>query len=478
MSATPISGTDFYRYDGGDYTKMSGIASSSDGRIIYVSINGGFEGIMRSVDSGATWISVYQVQGFTSIACSSDGSIVYAVILGTGLFKSTDTGINWNPVTFLPDNTLPGGSANPESPAGGVFFGYDLTNIFQVACDSTGTKLIMTTNAAASIYQSTDGGSTWSFIYVIPGYSTTPTGPTNIAINANGSILYAALNNTTNKNIIVSKDSGVTWTTINMGISGPFRSLGSNSYGDFLFALDSNSNLYVFYPTHTDDALLIASSEGYSLGVYNNGNNLIVAQNVYETITGGAVVLYSITNKYSPGGVPCFKSDSKILCLKEGSEVYVNVQDIRKGDLVKTLKNGYVAVNMIGKRDIYHNVSKERNKEQLYKCSQTEYPEVFEPLILTGCHSILVDEFINEEQKEKVIEVNGKIYVTDNKYRLPACADHRASVYEIAGTYTIYHLALENDDSRMNYGIYANGLLVETCSKRYLKELSNMSLIE
>ena len=29
-----------------------------------------------------------------------------------------------------------------------------------------------------------------------------------------------------------------------------------------------------------------------------------------------------------------------------------------------------------------------------------------------------------------------------------------------------------------NYGIWANGLLVETCSKRYLKELSGMALIE
>jgi hypothetical protein len=77
-----------------------------------------------------------------------------------------------------------------------------------------------------------------------------------------------------------------------------------------------------------------------------------------------------------------------------------------------------------------------------------------------------------------VIVVNGLIYVTDGKYRLPACADPRASVYEIQGTYTIYHLALENDNYYMNYGIYANGLLVETCSKRYLKELANMTLIE
>jgi hypothetical protein len=30
----------------------------------------------------------------------------------------------------------------------------------------------------------------------------------------------------------------------------------------------------------------------------------------------------------------------------------------------------------------------------------------------------------------------------------------------------------------MNYGIYANGVIAETTSQRYLKELSNMTLIE
>jgi len=37
---------------------------------------------------------------------------------------------------------------------------------------------------------------------------------------------------------------------------------------------------------------------------------------------------------------------------------------------------------------------------------------------------------------------------------------------------------LENDNYYTNYGVYANGLLVETSSKRYLKELSEMTLIE
>ena len=170
---------------------------------------------------------------------------------------------------------------------------------------------------------------------------------------------------------------------------------------------------------------------------------------------------------------PCFKEGSKILTDKG----YKTIETLRKGDLVKTLKNGYKPIDMIGKRVIYNSSVKERIKEQLYKCSKDKYPELTEDLVITGCHSILVDKFNNQKQREKTIEVNGDAYVTDNKYRLPACVDDRASVYEVKGDFTIYHIALENADYYMNYGVYANGLLVETCSKRYLKELSNMELI-
>ena len=63
----------------------------------------------------------------------------------------------------------------------------------------------------------------------------------------------------------------------------------------------------------------------------------------------------------------------------------------------------------------------------------------------------------------------GRIFVTDGKYRLPACVDNRSSVYEKEGTYKIYHFALENENILINHGIWANGLLVETCSKKYMK---------
>jgi len=205
---------------------------------------------------------------------------------------------------------------------------------------------------------------------------------------------------------------------------------------------------------------------------------------IYDGKVGVGNIASSTSNGLSPGelqqltlyytNMACFKEDTKILTDKG----YIPIQDLRKGDLVKTLEHDYKAIDMVGKREIYHSASQTRIKDQLYKCSQSEYKEIFETLVITGCHSILVDKFISEEQKEKVIEVNGDTYVTDNKFRLPACADPRASVYETHGTYNIYHLSLDNDDYYMNYGIYANGLLVETCSKRNLKELSNMTLIE
>lgn len=169
----------------------------------------------------------------------------------------------------------------------------------------------------------------------------------------------------------------------------------------------------------------------------------------------------------------CFNKDTQILT----DNGYILIQNLRKGHLIKTLLHDYVPINMIGKRDIYHSNLQERIKDQLYKCSSQKYPEVFEDLIITGCHSLLVDDFTNEEQKEKVIEITSRICVTDGKYRLPVCVDERSSIYETAGTYTIYHLALENENYYGNYGIYANGLLVETCSQRYLKEYSNMTLI-
>ena len=51
-------------------------------------------------------------------------------------------------------------------------------------------------------------------------------------------------------------------------------------------------------------------------------------------------------------------------------------------------------------------------------------------------------------------------------------------MYEVEGRHTIWHFSLENDDYYMNYGVFANGLLVETTSNRMMEEHAGLNLIE
>ena len=176
--------------------------------------------------------------------------------------------------------------------------------------------------------------------------------------------------------------------------------------------------------------------------------------------------------------IPCFLEGSTILCQVDGIETYVPVERLKNGMFVKTSLDGYRAVILIGKGTIQNPGNDERTENRLYKCSPHRYPQLTDDLYITGCHSVL-ESTINYKQKDDIIQNHGKLFVTDNKYRLMAWLDERAEPWESEGAYTIWHFALENPDEKMNYGVYANGgLLVETCSIVFLKTKSNMECVE
>ena len=220
-----------------------------------------------------------------------------------------------------------------------------------------------------------------------------------------------------------------------------------------------------------DGTLYGSGNNSYGqLGLGNNNNRTVLTQ---ITVPNNEFVT-SIMNDNRDLNIVCFKEDTKILT----NNGYIPIQYLRPGDLVKTFTNGYLPISMIGVSKMHHSKNNKIAKNALYKCTNAKFPEVFEDLIITGCHGILVDNFANDAQIEQTRNVLGNIFITDKKYRLPACLDDRAVLYEKYGTFNIYHIALENPNYYTNYGIYANGLLVETCSKRYLKELSSMELLE
>jgi hypothetical protein len=173
---------------------------------------------------------------------------------------------------------------------------------------------------------------------------------------------------------------------------------------------------------------------------------------------------------------PCFLEGTKVLCFENNEEVYRPVESLQKGDLVKTIYNGYMPVCMMGSSRIYNPGNDYRVANRLYKCPKEKYPTLFEDLYITGCHSILVPSMTDDEW-ENTKAVNGNIYVTDNHFRLIACADEKAEPFNKEGFMNIYHIALDHHDICMNYGIYANGLLVESCSIEYLIKYSNLKIL-
>ena len=229
---------------------------------------------------------------------------------------------------------------------------------------------------------------------------------------------------------------------------------------------------------------VIMSDLGYAYTVSNGvAESIDLPGNFYEDFTGGlpgasispdgtqGVFAYGGPGTYfhrnmtvgPPPPVPCFLEGSKILCQMNGSEQYVPIETIRPGTLVKTSLNGFVPVKHIGSRSMQNPGTAVRDKNALYLCTKEKYPELTEDLTLTGCHAILVDN-ITEAERQGIISTLERIFITDKKYRLPACVDQKAKEVETPGTYTVWHFALDHHHDKMNYGVYANGLLVETSS--------------
>jgi hypothetical protein len=166
----------------------------------------------------------------------------------------------------------------------------------------------------------------------------------------------------------------------------------------------------------------------------------------------------------------CFNEGTKILCLKNGEEQYVAVEQLREGDEVKTLNHGYKKIIDLRKGNYRLNRLADMG---IYKMKKQG--NMIADLEMTGLHCILVDpndsKYADDIKRQGGLK-NEKFFV-DGKFRLRANQSHEFEQMECKD-YTIYSFALE--DQQEQYGIWANGVLAETTSKRIL-EISNMQKI-
>lgn len=212
-------------------------------------------------------------------------------------------------------------------------------------------------------------------------------------------------------------------------------------------------------------------------------SNVILVAGVYtltikdETSTSYTVTSFQLT---SENVYPCFLEGSKILCLDPDTyrDEYIAVEKLRPGDLVATAESGYRRIHSIGYKTICNPKTDPNPSGRLYKFSPKSIKEIFETLYITGEHCTLHRE-IPEYKRAQITEHMGDVYITEEFYRVPARFDDRAEEYDGADDpATIWHFALEHENVTHNYGVWANGLLVESCAIESLLEKSGMKLLE
>jgi len=161
----------------------------------------------------------------------------------------------------------------------------------------------------------------------------------------------------------------------------------------------------------------------------------------------------------------CYNEDTKILVLNELlEEVYKPVQDLKKGDLVKTYLHGYRKIDMIGKGKLINNPKKWRYC--MYKMVASDENCLLEDLVVTGGHNILVDE-VSVDDKEKFIEMGLEDYKykIDDKFLVLASVSDKFIPIETNDSFTYYHFVLESEDDEQHFGVWANGVLSESTQK-------------
>tara|TARA_Y100000816_G_scaffold236294_1_gene182113 strand:+ start:201 stop:1502 length:1302 start_codon:yes stop_codon:yes gene_type:complete len=235
---------------------------------------------------------------------------------------------------------------------------------------------------------------------------------------------------------------------------------------------DQNTNSDVFR------MLVLSNGQLDSTTLANVTNNYYNNSNTQQAITNKVEVTNITTLTQRPHitlSINCFLKGTMIETMKG----ILPVEDLRPNMFVKTYHHNYVPIKLIGKMTMPHNSKDKRNKNQLFVCKKEVYPEATDDLVITGCHSLLVDRDITDKDEEqRIIDANGDIFLTDNLVRIPAVADLQTIIYPEDGDHEIYHFSLDHHDEEMNYGVYANGILVETCSNRMMKEYSGMTFLE
>ena len=287
----------------------------------------------------------------------------------------------------------------------------------------------------------------------------------------NANLTGATLTNTilTNANLTNANLNGTTLNGITLSLALQIQ-IQSTSQLILTTNKTSNRNLNLYKTasnSYQTPSTNVSTTSTYVIPTGTTDNSFYYYK-ITDTITTGSspkgwFMYTNIVNVIVNGSsVSCYNEGTKILCLnKKFNDEYVAIENLKKGDFVKTYLHGYKKIALIGKNTMINNPN--IFYECMYKLKKSNRKELIDDLLITGYHSILVDDL--GDYAEKNNKLFSKIPKIDDKFLLLSSISNEFEKIENTNLYTYYHLVLESENDDDNFGIWANGILSEATSK-------------
>ena len=282
--------------------------------------------------------------------------------------------------------------------------------------------------------------------------------PTNVVLDNSGNFYLGVAGN----NIARLTSTGTLSNTSNLALS----SSGPTAFTNYGLVFDGSLNLFV--SDNINNRVIKSSPKTFVFG----GPSATNSEAFYGTPV--TTYLYNITDSVTTTtfglNIVCFKKGTKIL---GENDTYISIEELKIGDLVKTYKQGYQKIIKIAHSRSCDYVQSAYN--QMYTYSRESNPDLTEDLHLTGGHSLLLDTLTDEESNDmkKIHWPTKEEYMVEDKYKLLACFSRKLRMSTEQNA-EIYHLTLEPPENAKPshvYGIYANGILVESCSQAGMEQI-------